>query len=107
MSLILVEQEKLAAALGRIQALVLGCALKETAHIVCTDPVALTWGLEKLVSAGLIAAADYASLRHVGVEVDGVTRWQGCGTSARRCVFATGEFALALTVRNSEVTRDE
>lgn len=64
MSLIHIEKEELAAALGRVKALIFSCALEEAGHIVYADPVSLTWRFEELLATSLIAAANNASFRH-------------------------------------------
>lgn len=81
MGLIRVEQEDLTTALGRVQAFTLGRPLEVAAHIICADPVSLTWRFQKNYAAGLIAtvgfrtaasflaAANNARLRHADVEV--------------------------------------
>lgn len=64
-----VEQEDLAATLGRIQALGLRGALEEGGHIIRAYPVSLTRSFEKLLAASLFAATNDASFRHTGVRV--------------------------------------
>lgn len=63
-----VEEKDLAAALGRIQALILGRALEEATDIVGADPVLLARSLyEQAIIFFLVAAADDASLCHGGL----------------------------------------